>query len=184
MCMAAQSVPNALGPLLESWPVAERPPTCPDTAEDAPVSSLPDAEKPPAASAALPRRIVFECDWLSEQTARQAKRIDSTDVDVTVKEIGNPWLVVPTKSRDEDVTPTEGAVADRGAVRVETLLDPPQPATTRITSRRPAAVRPPRARRVVSELGRRRRLRACVSISLAIDRPPPPLERAEHDRGT
>ncbi len=133
-CAAAQSVPNALGPLLDSWPVAVRPLTCPDTAEDAPVSSVPDVEKCPDAIEALPSMIVFEWVSLSAQTARQANRIDPTDVGVTVNEMGRPWLVVPTKSRGDEVTAADGAPGEALTVRVTLLLDPPQPATVRIDS--------------------------------------------------
>ena len=60
--------------------------------------SVPDAEKFPEVMGAFPRTIVFEWVWPSE-TARQANSIDSTDVGVAVKEVGKPWLVVPTNSR-------------------------------------------------------------------------------------
>jgi hypothetical protein len=158
-------VPNALGPLLESWPVAVRPLTCPDTAEDAPVLSLPDAEKFPDVIDALSRMIVFECVWLSEQTARQANRIDSTDLGVTVKEIGKPWLVVPTKLRGTEVTSAEGAGGDESRVRVTVLVDPPQPATVRIDSSNAATIAAPGLRGVLSDLG----ARPCSSILPSID---------------
>ena len=163
-CAAAQLVPNALGPLRDSWPVAVRPLTCPDTAEDAPVLSLPDAEKFPDVIEALPRMIVFECVWLSEQTARQANSIDSTDVGVTMKEIGKPWLVVPTKSRGIEVTCAEGAAGDESTVRVTVLVDPPQPATVRIESSKAAAVPTPGLRGVLPDLGARQRSSVLSSI--------------------
>jgi hypothetical protein len=172
-------VPNALGPLLDSWPVAVRPLTCPDIAEDAPVLSLPDAEKFPDVIDALPRMIVFECVWLSEQTARQANWIDSTDVGVTVKEIGKPWLVVPTKSRGKEVTSAEGAAGDESTVRVTILVDPPQPATVRIESSNAAAVPAPGLRGVLSDLGARPRSSILSSIDLGIDLSKPPLEQRQ-----
>jgi hypothetical protein len=55
-----------------------------------------DAEKAPDFNDVVPSAIVFA--WLlpSAHVARQANRIESTDVAVTVKEIGRPWFVVPT----------------------------------------------------------------------------------------
>jgi hypothetical protein len=167
-------VPNALGPLLDSSPVAVRALTCPDTPEDAPVLSLPDAEKFPDLIDALPRMMVFECVWLSEQTARQANWIDSTDVCVTVKEIGKPWLVVPTKARVNEVTSAEGAAGDESAVRVTSLVDPPQPASTRIESSNAAAVPAPSLRGGRSDLGARPRSSIVSSIEVGYR----PLETA------
>ena len=133
-----------------------RPLTCPDTAEDAPVLSSPDVLKLPDLIDALPRKIVFECVWLSEQTARQANWIDSTDVGVTMKEIGKPWLVVPTKSRGNEVTCADDAAAgDESTVRVTVFVDPPQPAVVRIVSSNAATIRAPDLRRVLSDLGAR-----------------------------
>ena len=162
-------MPNALGPLLDNWPVAVRPLTCPDTAEDAPVLSLPDAEKVPDMIEALPRMIVFECVWLSEHMARQANWIDSTDVGVTVKEIGRPWLVVPTKSRGKGVTCAEGVTGDESRVRVTVVVDPPQPATVRIESSNAATIPAPDLRRVVSDLSARPRSSIWSSIDWVID---------------
>jgi hypothetical protein len=170
-------VPNALGPLLDSCPVAVRPLTCPDTAEAAPVLSVPDVEKFPDVMDALPRTIVFECVWPSEQTARQANWIDSTDVGVTVKEIGRPWLVVPTKSRGKDVTRAEEAAGDEPTVFVTVLVDPPQPATVRIRSSNAATIPAPDVRRVLSALGARPRSSIGSSIDPGIDLPQPLLEQ-------
>ncbi len=102
--------------------------------------SWPDAENFPDVIGALPRMIVFECVWPSEQTARQANWIDSTDVEVTVKEIGKPWLVVPTKSRGEDVTCAEGDAGEEPTVCVTVVVNPPQPASARIGSSNAATI--------------------------------------------
>ncbi len=56
-------VPNELGPLRDSRPDAALPCTCPDTDEEAPVFSVPDAEKAPAVIGVLGNRIVFWCVW-------------------------------------------------------------------------------------------------------------------------
>jgi hypothetical protein len=163
-------VPNALGPLLDSWPVAVRPRICPDTAEDAPVLSVPDVEKYPDVIEALPRMIVFECVWSSEQIARQTKRIDPTDVGVTVKEIGKPWLVVPTKSRCDEVTAADGAAGEESTVRVTLLVDRPHPASARIESSDAAAIPALGLRRALSDLGAHPGLLIFSSIDLS-DRP-------------
>ncbi len=121
--------------------------------------------KSPDVIGALPRMIVFECVWLSEQAARQANWIDSTDVGVTVKEIGKPWLVVPAKSRGKEVTFAEGAAGDESTVRVTVSVDPPQPATVRIESSTAAAIPAPSLRGVLY-LGARPRSSILSSIDL------------------
>ena len=139
--------------------------------------SLPDAEKLPDVIDAPPSMIVFECVWLSEQTARQANWIDSTDVGVTVKEIGKPWLVVPTKSRGKDVTCAEGVADRESTVRVTVVVDPPQPATERIESSNAATSPAPDLRRVLSDLGARLRSSIWSSIDWVIDVSQPLLEQ-------
>ena len=139
--------------------------------------SVPDVEKFPDVMDALPRTIVFECVWPSEQTARQANWIDSTDVGVTVKEIGKPWLVVPTKSRGKDVTCAEGVAGDESTVRVTVVVDPPQPATVRIESSNAATIPAPDSRRVLSDLGARPRSSISSSIDSVIDLSQPLLEQ-------
>lgn len=101
-----QSVPKALGPLLESTPEAVSPWIFPDMDDDAPVLSVPPLAKLPPARDALPSTIVFV--WLcpSLHLACQVNMIDPTELDVTVKEIGRPWLVVPAK------LPADGAEDD------------------------------------------------------------------------
>lgn len=97
MPVAVQSVPNELGPLLESTPEAVSPWIFPEMDDDAPVSRVPPVAKAPVFSGALPSPIVFV--WLCPlvHVARQANTIESTELDVAVNEIGRPWLVVPTK---------------------------------------------------------------------------------------
>ncbi len=92
-----QSVPKALGPLLDNTPEAVSPWIFPDTDDDAPVFSVPPVAKVPPASPALASTIVFV--WLCPlaHTACQANMIESTELEVTVNEIGRPWLVVPAK---------------------------------------------------------------------------------------
>jgi hypothetical protein len=92
-----QSVPKTVGPLLDKTPDAEPPATVPDTEAVEPVLRVPDAENLSELIEALPRTIVLV--WLcpSAQVACHTKVIASTDVGVTVNEIGSPWLVVPTK---------------------------------------------------------------------------------------
>jgi hypothetical protein len=95
--VSEQSVPKALGPLLDSTPEAVLPRTFPEMDDDAPVFSAPPVAKLPPASGALPSMIVFV--WLcpSAHRACHVNMIESTELDVTTNEIGRPWLVVPAK---------------------------------------------------------------------------------------
>lgn len=88
--MAVQSVPKALGPLLDSTPEAVSPLIFPDMDEDAPVLSVPPVAKVPPASGALPSMIVFVCLCPSVHLACQLNMIESTELDVAVNEIGWP----------------------------------------------------------------------------------------------
>ena len=92
-----QSVPKALGTLLDNTPEALSPWIFPDAEDDAPVFSVSAVAKVPPTSRTLPSTIVFV--WLcpSAHTACQVNMIESTELDVTVNEIGRPWPVVPAK---------------------------------------------------------------------------------------
>ncbi len=95
--MAVQSVPKALGPVLDSTPEAVSPWIFPDMDDDAPVLSVPPVAKLPPASGALPSTIVFVWPCPSAHLACQRNMIESTELGVAVNEIGRPWLVVPAK---------------------------------------------------------------------------------------
>jgi hypothetical protein len=94
--VSAQSVPNALGPVLDRLPEAVPPATFPATEDDAPVFSVAEAEKPPEITGAVPRAIMLVWLWPSAQIACQPNWMEWTAVGVTLKEIGRPWLVLPT----------------------------------------------------------------------------------------
>jgi len=60
------------------------------------VFRVPDVENAPAEIGTLPTSIEFVWVWPSLHAACHVKVMLSAELDVAVKEMGRPWLVVPT----------------------------------------------------------------------------------------